>query len=274
MTIKTYLTTLITFLCIENLSVYVSAFSGDITSYGASEENQFCGFKSFSWNYNNLMTAAINMPMIDNSLSCGLCANVKYKDKIETVLIDNLCPECKFGDLDLSNQAWQKIVGNSNYGREKATWEFVECDKFIKNTSEDNGGLILRPHHINYWWLSITPSNMKCGISNMFISLKEIDNGAWKEMERNNNAMNGLYFIYHNNVRGEFKFKIVSKFGEEIETDSYTEIKETFFIKKQFACKETEDCGEFSIISLDYGNKNSSIENAGGNLRGSDCQCK
>lgn len=238
-----------------------------MTSYGASEENQFCGFKSASWNYNNLMTAAINIHMIDNSLSCGLCANVKYKEKIETVLVDNMCPECKFGDLDLSNQAWKKLTGNSNYGREKITWEFVSCDKFIKKENSEQGGLVLKPHHINYWWLAMTPSNMKCGVSNMFISFK--GKSDWIQMERNNNAMNGLYFIYHNHIQGEFKFKVLSKYGEEIETDWYKEIKEVFYIGKQFKCEEMEDCGEYSNQSPAT---NELYNNPPGSLRGS-CGC-
>jgi expansin (peptidoglycan-binding protein) len=187
------------------------------------------------------MTAAINMPMIDNSLSCGMCAIVKYKDKKETVLLDNLCPECKYGDLDLSNQAWEKLTGNKNYGREKITWDFANCDKFIK---PEKNGVVLTPHHINYWWLSITPSNFKCGINNMFIMFK--DKGSWIEMERKNSNMNGLYFIYHAHVQGEFKFKVLSKFDEEIETDWYSEIKEEWTLGKQFKCEQAVDCGDFS----------------------------
>lgn len=231
------------------LSEVNAEYSGDITSYGASMENQFCGFKKNSWNYNGMMTAAINAPMMDNSLSCGLCASVKYKEKTVNVLLDNLCPECKFGDLDLSNEAWKELTGNNNYGREKATWEFVDCGNFLVQENAEKG-LILKPHHINYWWLSVTPSNMKCGINSMSILFKS-DESKWMDMERNNNLMNGLYFIYHNHIVGDFKFKVVSKFGEEMITDWYSEIKDIFYVKKQFKCEEEEECEAYSVFEMD-----------------------
>jgi expansin (peptidoglycan-binding protein) len=205
-----------------------SAYSGDLTSYGAAPENQFCGFKSSSWNYNGLMTAALNAPMMNESLSCGLCAAVSYEGKNHAVLIDNICPECRYGDLDLSNQAWQAIVGNSNYGRMQATWEFIECDQFLLPDKQ----IVLKPHHINYWWLSVVPSGMKCGVSEMYISFGD----NWIGMKRSNELMNGLYFIYHEHITGKFKFKLVSALGDEIETDWYDQILETFETKKQFEC--------------------------------------
>jgi hypothetical protein len=268
--IKKISTLLLTLSVYRKYNNVVSAqYSGDMTSYGASEENQFCGFKSLSWNYNNLMTAAINMPMIDNSLTCGMCATIKYKDKKETVIIDNLCPECKYGDLDLSNQAWQKITGNSNYGREKMTWEFSNCDNFLRLEEK---GLILKPHHINYWWLSITPSNMKCGINNMFIKIKNNNKESdWVQMKRNNNIMNGLYFIYHNHVNGEFRFKILSKFDEVMETEWYSEIKEIFYIKKQFECKEAHDCGDYSLANNVQLVENIEVKTQSPSLRGLNC---
>ena len=60
--------------------------------------------------------------------------------------------------------------------------------------------------------------------------------------------MNGLYFIYHNHVVGDFKFKVVSKFGEEMITDWYSEIKDIYYIKKQFKCEEEQECGAYSNV--------------------------
>ena len=217
-----------------NLFTQSNAYTGEITSYGAMNTNQFCGFIDSSWNYNNLMTAAINGKQIDNSLSCGLCAAVTYNNKTEIVLIDNMCPECKHGDLDLSQQAWEKLTGNRNFGREKASWEFVTCDRFLK----DEKNIILRPYSINYWWLSINPSNLLCGMEKMFISFKDEN---WIEMERKNEKMNGLYFIYHNQVIPPFKFKLINLYGEEIITENYNEIQQIFNIGKQFSCS-SEDC--------------------------------
>lgn len=213
-------------------------FSGDITAYGAKLSNQFCGFKENSWNYDSglKLTGAINGEQIDNSLTCGMCALVEYKDKKEVILLDNICPECKKGDIDLSHEAWKKLVGDDNYSRYKAKWSFVDCDKF----SFKEKGIILQPHHINYWWLAITPSNMKCGVETIQIMFK---NGNWISMDRDNNKMNGLYFIYHAEIKPPFKFKLISRIGDELETEWYDKIENLGDIKKQFACDKEIDCG-------------------------------
>ena len=83
-------------------AITIAMFTGDLTAYGADLNNGFCGFKNSSWNYNGVLTAAINQPQIDHSRSCGLCAAVSYNGKTTMILIDNLCSECKSGDLDLS----------------------------------------------------------------------------------------------------------------------------------------------------------------------------
>ncbi len=220
------------------LAVAELEFSGDITSYGAMPENQFCGFKKESWNYGELLTGAINMEQVDNSLTCGMCAMVEYKDKREIILLDNLCPECKKGDIDLSHQAWKKIVGDENYSRYKAKWSFVDCDKFVHKDK----GIILKPYSVNYWWLAITPSNMKCGVSNMEIKFNHSPD-KWITMERDNNKMNGLYFIYHSEVKPPFKFKITSRIGDVLETEWYNEIKDVWDLKKQFNCDKEINCG-------------------------------
>lgn len=243
----------------SSLSLAELDFAGDITSYGAMPENQFCGFKKNSWNYRELLTGAINIEQIDNSLTCGLCAMVEYKDKKEVILIDNLCPECKKGDIDLSHQAWKKIVGDENYSRYKAKWSFVDCEKFIMKDK----GIILKPYSINYWWLSITPSNMKCGVSNMEIKFKHSED-KWITMERDNNKMNGLYFIYHAEVKPPFKFKLTSRIGDVVETDWYNEIGDVWDLGVQFDCNSEEECGFQSKEEI----KNKNVEEK------SDCKCR
>lgn len=214
-------------------------FSGDITSYGAKLSNQFCGFKENSWDYDSglKLTGAINSEQIDNSLSCGICALVEYKDKKEIILLDNLCPECKKGDIDLSHEAWKKIVGDDKYSRYKAKWSFVDCESFIFKDK----GIILQPHHINYWWLAITPSNMKCGVESMQIMFKKDE--KWVSMDRDNNKMNGLYFIFHAEIKTPFKFKLTSRLGDIVETEWYDKIENIWNTNLQFKCDKEVECG-------------------------------
>lgn len=212
----------------------VGGFSGDLTAYGANLNGGFCGFNEKSWTYNGVLTAAVNQPQIDNSLTCGLCAIVSYNSKSTVVLIDNVCPECKYGDLDLSQQSWKAIVGDTNYRREKATWEFIDCASFLLT----DGSIQLRPHHVNYWWLAVNPSSMKCGVSAM-----ELWQGnAWVSMVRDNSQMNGLWFIHHAQVQTPFRFRMHSHLGDVVETQEYTEIQQVWNTGLQFKCDLEQDC--------------------------------
>lgn len=197
-------------------------FSGDLTAYGASTNGGFCGFNSESWLYrtdNKLMTAAINQPQQSNSLACGRCAAVTYRNKTHVILVDNLCPECKQGDLDLSQEAWQVIVGGTNYGREKASWSWSECTPLMNDQS-----ITIRAHHVNEWWLAVNPSNFKCGMRKMWIE----QSGKWVEMDRDNQKMNGLWFIRHAKIEYPFRFRMESILGDTVETPQYTSIQNIF----------------------------------------------
>ena len=73
------------------------------------------------------LTVAINQAQWDEGRACGKCVRaVGTGEGIGTAAfggpyngtIDNLCPECKFGDVDF---------GMRGDGRWKITWEFVPC---------------------------------------------------------------------------------------------------------------------------------------------------
>lgn len=193
-----------------------SLFSGDITAYGAQTRGGFCGFQEDSWQYGDTMTAAINQHQQDNSLACGMCARVNRpgSNTSITVVIDNLCPECKHGDLDLSQQAWRALTGNSAYSREKAEWTFVECNQLMIGGGK--GNILLRAHSANYWWIAINPSNVKCGIRS--IQMKDAT-GVWRVMGRENAKMNGLWFILQateSEFKPPFEFKMESSIGDVV----------------------------------------------------------
>lgn len=230
------------------LAQAAQTYTGDITAYGAQSSNQFCGFIDSSWEYGGMLTAAINQPQVDNSLACGMCAAVTHQtpagNKTVTVLIDNMCPECKEGDLDLSQQAWQAIVGDKNYGRKRATWSWVDCgDRMI---NRPNANILLRAHSPNYWWIAMNPSNMRCGIRRMWMRPQGKD---WIDMTRDNGKMNGLWFILQASgepFRAPLRFKMESVLGDVVESDDIASLEDMLAprdIKKQFACDAEEDCG-------------------------------
>jgi hypothetical protein len=75
------------------------------------------------------VTVAINAAQWDGGAACGKCVRITgsgeglgttpiYGPLFAT--IDNLCPECKFGDIDL---------GLGGDGRWRIDWDFVPCGR-------------------------------------------------------------------------------------------------------------------------------------------------
>jgi hypothetical protein len=105
----------------------LAIFEGDGTFYGngGAGESGACMLKR---GFNGIQTTvAINREQYNGGLSCGKCVMITGKGEgigqtpiFGPILatIDNECPECKFGDIDM---------GLSGDGRWKITWDFVEC---------------------------------------------------------------------------------------------------------------------------------------------------
>lgn len=223
--------------CLLNALVYKQIqsyqFSGDGTAYGGGEPdngqiNGYCGFTKLP-----KFHVALNSQQWNNSLDCGRCVSISYKDSEPiTAMVTNICPECKSGDLDLHADLYKELIKQSP-GREKISWEFVNCPNSM---IEEN--IKLKVHSINYYWLAITPVSMKCGIAKMEISF---DN-EWIEMDRNDdstgkkNKMNGLYFIYHSFVKSPFQLKLTSRYGDVITTPKYDKLEDVLLTNQQFQC--------------------------------------
>lgn len=98
----------------------VPTFSGEATYY-AADGTGACGFAATT----NLMVAAMNKAQYQKSV-CGKCVRVKGPKGEVTVRIVDLCPGCKQGDLDLSEEAFTQVAALSA-GRVKISWSFVTC---------------------------------------------------------------------------------------------------------------------------------------------------
>ncbi|KAI8322597.1 hypothetical protein GQ54DRAFT_259678 [Martensiomyces pterosporus] len=100
------------------------SFSGDGTFF--SPNTGACGKK----NTKKDLIAALNKPQYGNvdsvSKNCFKCALVKGPLGEVKVQITDACPECKFGSLDLSPAAFNKIAKPDD-GRVKITWHWVNC---------------------------------------------------------------------------------------------------------------------------------------------------
>ena len=98
-----------------------STQTGEGTYYGATGGGN-CSYEPGG----DLMVAAMNDPQYNNSSVCGMCVDVTGPKGKVTVRIVDRCPECKSGDLDLSEQAFVKIA-DKQAGRVPISWIPVAC---------------------------------------------------------------------------------------------------------------------------------------------------
>ncbi len=144
-------------------------FTGDGTAYtlgsiGSGNCNfMYSGFTQASTNY-----AALNNEQWQELSHCGRCAAVKCIDSRcsnqESVIVQILdrCPECKYGDLDLSPSVFKTITG-SDPSRYKIQWDFVPCPI--------TGNIKYCFHKgANNYWLAVQPTNFATGIHKMKIN--------------------------------------------------------------------------------------------------------
>lgn len=95
-------------------------WSGEATWYDAHGQNA-CGLP----NPADFLVAAMNKTQYTKA-NCGKCVRVKGPKGAVTVKLVDLCPGCKNGSLDLSEEAFQRISPLSA-GRVKITWSFTAC---------------------------------------------------------------------------------------------------------------------------------------------------
>jgi len=104
---------------LRDISAY--EFSNDLTFYGGAGSGGSC---SSSYVPEGFTTVAMNNDQYDGGMVCGSCLKGVYHPPGGSVyfdaIVDNKCPECVFGDLDLGE------VGD---GRWDVEWSFSECPK-------------------------------------------------------------------------------------------------------------------------------------------------
>jgi expansin len=122
---------------------------------------------------NAMDVAALNAPDWSGSAFCGACADVTGPNGSVRVRIVDLCPECKSGDLDFSQQAFAKIAPISA-GRVAITWTFVACDVTGPVSYRYKDGS-------NQWWTAVQVLNSRLPVSKLEYSP---DGSSWNATQR------------------------------------------------------------------------------------------
>ncbi|OUM67273.1 hypothetical protein PIROE2DRAFT_31426, partial [Piromyces sp. E2] len=56
-------------------------------------------------------------PNPNNSVVCRRCVKIEHESKSVVVEIVDMCPECSFGDVDISPRAFKDLFGDLKVGR-------------------------------------------------------------------------------------------------------------------------------------------------------------
>jgi expansin (peptidoglycan-binding protein) len=139
----------------QNDCAPIQTFRGEGTYYGATG----AGNCSFDPTPQDLMVAAMNAPQYANSAVCGACVRVKGpKGSVEVRIVDQ-CPECKFGDLDFSLEAFVKIA-DQVAGRVPIEWQYIPCPV--------NGPIAFKyKEGSSQWWIGIQVRNHRYAIQKL-----------------------------------------------------------------------------------------------------------
>lgn len=102
-------------------SYYTDSHSGEGTFYGATGQGN-CSYDAVP--AGQRMIAAMNATDYANSAACGEYVQVTGPKGTVTLRITDQCPECKPGDIDLSEEAFP-LIGEVSAGRIPISWKVV-----------------------------------------------------------------------------------------------------------------------------------------------------
>jgi expansin (peptidoglycan-binding protein) len=164
------------------------------------------GACSFDSSPDDLMVAAMNADEYDNAAVCGEYLEVTGPKGVTIIRIVDLCPECKSGHLDLSQEAFASIA-DLPQGIVPITWQLISPDL--------NGPIA---YHFkdgsNQWWTAVQIRNHR----NPIAKFEYRDaNSRWVAVPR----VSYNYFVQTNPGMGPgpYAFRLTDFYGNVL-TDS------------------------------------------------------
>ncbi|KAL7921873.1 Non-catalytic module family expansin [Trichoderma austrokoningii] len=76
-------------------------------------------------NYDNQLVAAVSHSLYDSEHPCGRNIRIQNGDKSVVVKVVDRCGGCAENDLDLSQSAFEEVIGPLGIGRAPASWEWA-----------------------------------------------------------------------------------------------------------------------------------------------------
>ncbi len=175
-----------------------SVYRGEGTYYDFADGDGNC---TFGPSPDDLMVAAVNHAQYDNAALCGAYAAVTGPKGSVTVRIVDQCPECPYGDLDLSPEAFAKIA-DLYLGRVPITWQLVSpiLDGPIVYHFKDGS---------NPWWTAVQIRNHR----NPITKVEYWTGTAFKEIPR----LQYNYFVELSGMgQNPYTIRVTDYFGNQI----------------------------------------------------------
>lgn len=171
---------------------------GIATFYGATGE----GACLFDASPDDLMVAALNAEEYDNAAFCGAYLHVTGPKATITVRIVDLCPECKAGHLDLSQEAFA-LIAEPVQGRVAITWQLISPALTGPITYHFKEGS-------NQWWTAVQIRNHR----NPIAKVEYFDGSQWVNVARTEYN----YFVQTNPGMGPgpYQFRVTDHYGNRL----------------------------------------------------------
>jgi len=151
-----------------NASALTENGSGDGTFYAKVSDGGNCSYG----HVDSPLFGAMNHTDYDNSGACGACAEVSGPDGSVKIQIVDQCPECKPGDIDLSEDAFSALA-SLDRGRIPISWHYVPC--------EVQGPVVYRyKEGSSKWWGGVQVKNSPHAIA----KFEYQKDGEWHEVHR------------------------------------------------------------------------------------------
>lgn len=158
------------------------------------------GACSFDPSPNDLMVAAMDADEYDNAALCGAYLKVSGPKGIITIRIVDLCPECKAGHLDLSQEAFASIA-DLPQGIVPITWQVI--------SPALNGPIAYHfKDKSNQWWTAVQIRNHRNPIAKFEY---RDSSGHWVAVPRTSYN----YFVQTNPGMGPgpYTFRVTDSYG-------------------------------------------------------------
>ena len=173
------------------------------------------------------MYAAMNRVQYNNSNTCGTCVEITRLNSNKKVVVKILdqCPECPFGDIDLSPEVFSKL-GTLKEGRIPISWRYVPCPSTPKISIRYKSGS-------SRYWTAIQVINHR----NQVKKVEARDqNGNFQNLSRTdyNYFLDDNGFYNGDGPDGPYTLRITDIYGNQLSGTWPFEVNRYIYIDQQF----------------------------------------